>query len=513
MWARLVIASLVTGPLLCSGSFEAPPRQDEFFLGGIQVNEPDHGRWVRTLRDVGMNTVAATVYARQGDWDSDQLEFATEEPAVLHEVRAARAAGLSTVLILRVALDHAYPRNKFLWHGMIMPDGDRALAGWFERYTRFAVQWARICQQEGVEVLGIGSEMKALSATLPITRVGDLRNYHGFAWYQRLERRRAQNFAEQIEERHLWVRGAENHDSLDAFLDDRFRRNLDWADQAYLRGGEGSFEQIQRRRGLINRHWIRLIEAVREVYDGRLTYAANFDNYRNVGFWPWLDIIGINGYFPLRAHVERDLDDDEKRRVFHDGWARILSEIDGFRHRQRLDYTPYLFTEIGYTFRRNSTVQPWAHAGFSIVGWKGRERKLVIWDEQPVDRRERALAVGAMHDVARRTDSPLVGLLYWKLSTLKEHEKIEPFVLHIGAQPADPLERQLARFVDPDPAEMVRHSGSIHGDSSRPRRCRTRRVGGSGSDAVGNHTEAETCRDPETDTKLVGYLSTTPETR
>ena len=65
-----------------------------------------------------------------------------------------------------------------------------------------------------------------------------------------------------------------------------------------------------------------------------------------------------------------------------------------------------------------------------------------------------------MHDVARSEDSPLVGLLYWKLSTLKEHEAIEPFVLHIGADPADPLERELTRFVDPIPARTARLPGA-----------------------------------------------------
>ena len=30
------------------------------------------------------------------------------------------------------------------------------------------------------------------------------------------------------------------------------------------------------------------------------------------------------------------------------------------------------------------------------------------------------------------------GLLYWKLSTYKEHEEIEPFVMHIGDGTVDP---------------------------------------------------------------------------
>ena len=104
-----------------------------FYLGGIQVNEPDHDAWVRALAESGMNTVAVTVYAKQGDWDSTNLWWEEEEPWVIAEARAARRRGLDVALVLRVALDHAFERNKFFWHGMIMPDSDDALNEWFNR--------------------------------------------------------------------------------------------------------------------------------------------------------------------------------------------------------------------------------------------------------------------------------------------------------------------------------------------------------------------------------------------
>ena len=104
-----------------------------FFLGGIQVNEPDQEAWVRTLDEVGMNTVAVTVYARQGDWDSANLWFDDEAPWAVNEIRVAKARGLKVVLVLRVALDHAFERNKFFWHGMIMP---HTAKGKLERVVR-----------------------------------------------------------------------------------------------------------------------------------------------------------------------------------------------------------------------------------------------------------------------------------------------------------------------------------------------------------------------------------------
>ena len=133
-----------------------------FLLGGIQVNEPDHRHWTSSLHASGMNTVEATVYAFQGDWDSDHLWWNDEEPAVLAEIRQARAAGLHVVLVLRLALDHAFEKNKFLWHGQIVPDSPARIDSWFEQYTRFVLKWATIAEAEGVAVLAIGSEMKEI---------------------------------------------------------------------------------------------------------------------------------------------------------------------------------------------------------------------------------------------------------------------------------------------------------------------------------------------------------------
>ena len=51
-----------------------------FYLGGIQVNEPDHGKWIKALKQENMNSIAATTYAYQGDWNTGQLSFKKENP-------------------------------------------------------------------------------------------------------------------------------------------------------------------------------------------------------------------------------------------------------------------------------------------------------------------------------------------------------------------------------------------------------------------------------------------------
>ena len=47
--------------------------KDGLLVGGIQVNEPSLGRWVEALDEAGLDTVAVTDYAKQGDWDSANL--------------------------------------------------------------------------------------------------------------------------------------------------------------------------------------------------------------------------------------------------------------------------------------------------------------------------------------------------------------------------------------------------------------------------------------------------------
>ena len=403
-----------------------------FLLGGIQVNEPDHRHWTSSLHASDMNTVEVTVYAFQGNWDSDHLWWNDEEVAVLAEIRQAREAGLHVVLVLRLALDHTFEKNRFLWHGQIIPDSPAAIDSWFSQYTRFVLKWAAIAEAEGVAVLAVGSEMKELTATMPLGRVAQIKRYHGFRYYQKFLRKRALRFSDQLSERHYWTRGYPNYKTLESFLHARHAANMDWARKAHLRSGGRSLKRLNERRRLLLAHWRDLIAATRTVYSGKLTYAANFDHYEQVAFWSELDFIGINSYFSLRPHLDDQPGPDELLEQFTTAWRTIFDRVDSFRRWRGLEDIPILFTEIGYTFRRHSTVEPWNHEGFTVIGWKSHRRKLVVWGEQPVDRSERELALRGLLAVHREQPSRLRGLLYWKLSTDRKHQAIEPFVLHVG---------------------------------------------------------------------------------
>ena len=79
-----MVTRVVLGWVVCAVAWGGVGADDAAFLvGGIQVHERDHERWTATLREVGLNTVAVTVYAKQGVWDRAHLWWENEEPAVV----------------------------------------------------------------------------------------------------------------------------------------------------------------------------------------------------------------------------------------------------------------------------------------------------------------------------------------------------------------------------------------------------------------------------------------------
>ena len=85
--------------------------------------------------------------------------------------------------------------------------------------------------------------------------------------------------------------------------------------------------------------WRKLIQDVRKVYTGPLTYAANWDEYTQISFWDQLDYIGIDAYFPLSEKQTPDV--AHLRKAWQEPHRAMLQTA---RKYQR----PYLFTEFGY---------------------------------------------------------------------------------------------------------------------------------------------------------------------
>ncbi|MEM0998742.1 MAG: hypothetical protein AAGN35_16910 [Bacteroidota bacterium] len=95
--------------------------------------------------------------------------------------------------------------------------------------------------------------------------------------------------------------------------------------------------------------WSDLIERVRMIFPGELTYAANWDEYGEMPFWDRLDYIGVDGYFPL---VDAALPEVDDLVVAWEGDRR------GLHNMQRNYCKPVLFTEMGY---RSADYAAWEH--------------------------------------------------------------------------------------------------------------------------------------------------------
>jgi hypothetical protein len=94
-----------------------------------------------------------------------------------------------------------------------------------------------------------------------------------------------------------------------------------------------------------------LADTVRTVYDGKLTYAANWhDEYRKIAFWDALDYVGVQAYFPIANGSDPSLDTLQAHWRRH---RRALTQVH-----QRTD-TPVLLTEIGYRSARSAAAAPW----------------------------------------------------------------------------------------------------------------------------------------------------------
>jgi len=105
------------------------------------------------------------------------------------------------------------------------------------------------------------------------------------------------------------------------------------------------------------KYWQELILEIRKVYKGKLTYAANWDEFKRVPFWGQIDLIGVDAYFPLSEKKSPTVQELEI------GWNPHKKEIIEI---QKQFNKPILFTEFGYRSVDFNAIKPWESD--SIVG-------------------------------------------------------------------------------------------------------------------------------------------------
>ncbi|MEW7290114.1 glycoside hydrolase family 113 [Aquimarina sp. 2304DJ70-9] len=97
-------------------------------------------------------------------------------------------------------------------------------------------------------------------------------------------------------------------------------------------------------------YWSQLIQKVRAVYTGNLTYAENWDQFDKAPFWNQLDYVGIDAYFPVSESQTPTIEELQQ------GWQKHKSDIIALHNKVK---KPVLFTEYGYRSVHYTGKEPW----------------------------------------------------------------------------------------------------------------------------------------------------------
>jgi len=103
---------------------------------------------------------------------------------------------------------------------------------------------------------------------------------------------------------------------------------------------------------IVNRpdYWKGLISEIKGTYKGKLTYAANWDEYKRVPFWKELDFIGVDAYFPVSESQTPTVEEAKL------GWQRWKEELKSVSEKEN---KTILFTEYGYRSVDFAGKEPW----------------------------------------------------------------------------------------------------------------------------------------------------------
>ena len=86
-------------------------------------------------------------------------------------------------------------------------------------------------------------------------------------------------------------------------------------------------------------YWRNLIDEIRSVYKGLITYCSNWDEFDDVEIWDKVDVIGVSAYFPLSEEKTPDIADLKKQ------WKPIKDRMEALSNKYGKQI---LFTEYGY---------------------------------------------------------------------------------------------------------------------------------------------------------------------
>lgn len=98
--------------------------------------------------------------------------------------------------------------------------------------------------------------------------------------------------------------------------------------------------------------WKQLIQKVRKIYNGPITYAANWDEYNKITFWQDVDYIGVDTYFPINRMKTPAV----KKTIRN--WKTIKKRL---KKLSKAENRQILLTEFGYRNVSYAGKRPWIH--------------------------------------------------------------------------------------------------------------------------------------------------------
>lgn len=145
--------------------------------------------------------------------------------------------------------------------------------------------------------------------------------------------------------------------------------------------------------------WTDLIQKIKSVYRGKLTYSSNWDDWERVPFWKELDYIGLGGYFPLVDAVTPEVEQLKLAwKPIHERLKKISQE----------NGRPVLFTEFGYL-------------SVDGCGWRNWELERGI-EERNINQQAQANCLEALFATFQPEDWWAGGFLWKWFPNMRGHE-------------------------------------------------------------------------------------------
>lgn len=160
---------------------------------------------------------------------------------------------------------------------------------------------------------------------------------------------------------HLWVESGEWRAKIDPGTDagwDAWAKSYGAFVKAWAEVAESAHADLFSA-GVELRSWvttprapsfIALVRELRGIYKGPITYSANWDDVDTTLVLGELDVIGVNAFYPLADK------DGAPFETLLEGGQRVAAKVKDLADTWS---KPVLFTEIGYTTRRDPAIRPW----------------------------------------------------------------------------------------------------------------------------------------------------------